>query len=224
MKTLARLALYFQAILGANGLCAVTPALDLNPSQMQPSGYLLHTNGMYGWQFALSAQAVVTKIGWYDEGQDGLFHAHQVGLWSGGALVESVTIPSGTAASLEGIYRTLDLPSALTLEPGSYTLAGTYESESEDLVRLLAVVSPAEAKGDPRFLPPLPSYAAGSEFRPPSSAILIYGAFAGPMLFVEVIPEPSTIWLLLIGGGLSFWHRRTGRSRSGWGRTPALRG
>ena len=88
---------------------------------------------------------------------DGLFHSHEVGLWRGASLywtwselLNRVTIPSGTAAELDWRYRKLDLAASLTLEPGYYLLAGTYEWNQEDVVQFIHALDPPLQK-DPRL-------------------------------------------------------------------------
>lgn len=184
---------------------ASVPVLNLDPSQMGPAFSVQNTNGMYGWWFNVLAPLTVTGLGWYDEGQDGLFHSHQVGLWwwSGNTgsnwLLGSVNIPAGTSASLDAIYRKLDLQAALTLEPGLYAVGGTYQPQSEDMVRNQIVYNATDLTRDPSVHLMGPAYAIGGGFRFPDGAVLSYGVNVGPMFFVPEVPEPSVGGLLVIG-------------------------
>lgn len=111
--------LFLLGMFGFQLFSAEIPALELNPSAMMPADILANTNGMYGWNFTVNAPITVSGLGWYDEGQDGLFHPHQVGLsWRPGSagtnafLVGSVQIPKGTEGTLDTIYRRVDFQAA----------------------------------------------------------------------------------------------------------------
>src|SRR5215471_8623259 len=72
-------------------VCAQSiPLVSINPSSQVadppgPGQYFgfneAHEDGMLGWGFTLLQPVTVTQIGFYDEGQDGLSRACQVGLW-----------------------------------------------------------------------------------------------------------------------------------------------
>ena len=92
------------------------PAFSLNePAYRGTEDSLWSTNsGMYGWTFEVLQPVTVTGLGWYDNnGGDGLFHPHQIGIWPGGLyshhvtniLLGSITIPAGTVAPLESPNR-----------------------------------------------------------------------------------------------------------------------
>ncbi len=204
-----------------------TPLLDLPPSAFSwPEVILSATNGMYGWNFWLLRPVVVTGVGWYDEGGDGLLNSHQIGLWQGSyynytGLVFSAAVPAGTAAPLDGNWRKVNFNVSLTLQPGYYVIGGTYRGGSDDVVRFSQGF-----KADPRvFTSPTdirsvePFSAVGGGFRAPDEGILLTGAEFGPTLFVEPIPEapPSALFAL----GLGIWvvaragRRSSARARPG---------
>ena len=184
---------------------------------------------MIGWTFYLTQPVVLTGLGWYDDGLDGLADPHQIGIWkdqSGrtdgpymdllnaantSALVLSATIPVGTAAPLDGSWRRLDFNVALTLEPGGYEIAGRNYAETADVVNYFKDSPPEVGRtlpADPRLEvgAPAADLRFGSEvptFHQPQDFWLVYGVELGPMLFIEAIPEPSTV--LLLAGGLGFW-------------------
>src|SRR5205823_556088 len=56
-----------------------------------------------GYDFTVGDTAlIVTQLGLWDENGDGLVNAHSVGLWDdAGALLASVTVPSGTIGILD---------------------------------------------------------------------------------------------------------------------------
>ncbi len=188
-----------------------TPLVDLSPSAFtMPEDILAATNGMYGWNFWLLQPVVVTGVGWYDDGRDGLLNSHEIGLWTASSfiytgLVFSATVPGGTAAPLAGNWRKVDFTVSLALEPGDYVLGGTYRGGSDDVVAFTQGLTV-----DPRVFTSLtdihsirPFYAFGGGFRPPDHGILVSGAELGPTLFVEPVPEtsPSTLFAL----GLCAW-------------------
>ena len=83
-----------------------------------------------GWQFNVDTEITVTAMSWYDELQDGLEIGHEVAIWDPlGNLIAStnVTIPAGTAATLEGIWRTVAI-TPTTLPVGSGYIVGGYNN------------------------------------------------------------------------------------------------
>jgi len=206
------------ALFELNCLAAASgPAFDLaDPDKKLHEDVLHYTNGgMYGWTFTILQPVTVTGLGWYDNGGDGLFHPHEIGIWPGGLysggvsseLLGSITIPSSTAAPLESYYRKLDLPAELTLSPGEYTVAGTHIVDNEDPVSFYDVSISVPPSGDPRFVTGGPAYAFGGGFRPPDRIALNDALLLGPMLFVETIPEPSTLALFAVGALLLIQRR-----------------
>src|SRR5687768_16493111 len=64
------------------------------------SGYSL------GWAFSTANNITVTSLGWYDHLGDGLVDGHAVGIFNtGGTLLLSGTVQSGTADPLTGMFR-----------------------------------------------------------------------------------------------------------------------
>jgi hypothetical protein len=184
-----------------------------------PEGFPPGTNAMYGWTFQLLQPVVVTGVGWYDQGQDGLMNSHEIGLWQGSyynytSLVFSATVPAGTTARLDGYWREVGFNVSLTLQPGSYVVAGTRRGPSDDTVEF-ALAPPDLQATDPRIAADsiLPMVWPGGFGPPTEGPILVTGAEFGPMLFVEPIPEaPSSVLLAL---GLCSWLGvRAGRRRS----------
>ena len=94
--------------------------------------------------FQLFAPITITAVGMYDHGQNGLTQAHGFSLWNGNDLtpiqlnygggVNQVTIPAGTAATLEGSYRVVALSSPQTLQPGFYAMAVTMPTTGTDAI------------------------------------------------------------------------------------------
>jgi hypothetical protein len=205
-----------------------TPLVQPSSSAfITPEGALGNTNGMYGWNFWLLQPAVVTGVGWYDVGRDGLVNSHEIGLWQGPpfnytSLVFSATVPAGTTAPLQGDWRKVNFNVSLTLQPGFYVIGGTYHGAGDDTVEFAQGFT-GELTVDPRvFTSPtdartiLPFFAVGGGFRAPDTPAIVYGAEFGPTLFVEPIPESPPSALLALG--LCSWlavglgRRRLGRA------------
>ena len=179
------------------------PVFSADPATMGFDEFAFFGPGMYGWAFFLRQPATVNAIGWYDDSQDGLNQSHQIGLWQGplqsiSNLLLSITMPAGTEAPLDGSWRRLDLSTHLTLQPGNYLVAGTYDSQFGDTVRFVPIGDNPSPRVDPRVAFFLPLFSVGG-FQPPDQVILASGAEFGPMLFVETIPEPGALSLCAAG-------------------------
>lgn len=90
-------------------------------------------NGSLGWDFTVGASdIVVSAIGFWDSGSNGLNTSHQLGLFqtaapNWGVQITSVTIPAGTAAPLgDDGFRYATLPAPVTLTAGvHYKVCGS---------------------------------------------------------------------------------------------------
>jgi hypothetical protein len=215
-------------------LCAVEKSDAATPMVTIPNFYWdtalqpqNHDNGMVGWTFFVARPVTVTQVGWYDHGGDGLSRPFQVGLWqdlSGGVFSPSATlkqllgdassgmiIPGGTAAALQGVWRVVDLPSALVLQAGSYyQIAGLDTAETPDVINYLWEYGTAFTNDDVYV-----SYffdATRSSSQPGFHAVdynhfaMAAGMNLGPMLFT--VPEPSGLLLTAAGAGLLLVMRR----------------
>jgi hypothetical protein len=80
-----------------------------------------------GWVFDVLEPVVVTHLGMYDTSKDGLESTVVVGIWGD----SDTPIEIGTVAAnapLMGNWRTAQLQSELTLQPGRYTIGAVYTS------------------------------------------------------------------------------------------------
>lgn len=68
--------------------------------------------GTIGYRFTTSGTLLVTALGVVDEGSNGLFGSHPVGIWTdgGGGPLASTIVPSGAAATLIDGFRYEDIP------------------------------------------------------------------------------------------------------------------
>lgn len=159
-------------------------------------------NQSVGWQFDVLESLLVTGLGWYDEGLDGLGRSHTVGIWDpGGSLLTSIVVPSGTGAALDGVYRTMAI-APLLLTPGAgYIVGGENFSDAGDrpVANVTQVVDPRIAYVNPTFS------ATNSGFVRPTVPSAALSGFYGPMFSVS---EPSTFTLIALAGLLFLVRRR----------------
>jgi len=109
-------------------LMALPAIVGADTVALQPTGgTILNTssapqnaNGWtVGWSFWSTDSIKVTALGFFDEGQDGLSYAHEVGLWNeNGTLLVSATVPIGTTGELTGDFRFVSLANPITLSAG----------------------------------------------------------------------------------------------------------
>jgi hypothetical protein len=190
---------------------ADTPALVLlGVSPTPPPSF----TGTRGWQFlpwaGLTNDILITQLGVFDAGGDGLVNAHEVGLWRQidnltGVLLTSVTVPAGTAAPLNGGYRWVPIsPVAIPPDITTYVVAAQYSAGDVD-----NLVTPY-VDSFPSGLVIYPDMGRGA-----LGSNLPYPAGGGPTPYWQpnlqftLVPEPS-VWLLLSPGllYLLFYHRK----------------
>lgn len=74
-----------------------------------------------------SSDLSVTSLGFQDFDDNGLVGSHAVGLWtSGGTLLATVSVPSGTGATLLDHFRYVTLGGAVTLTAGQTYFIGAH--------------------------------------------------------------------------------------------------
>ncbi len=175
-----------------------------------PSG-LLSTRG---FEFTVDAPLLVTHLGFWDANGDGLANAHEVGIWSSSSiLLGSITIPSGTAAGLDGAdgFRFVPLAVPLSLRAGTYRIGGLVAYEDADSIARL--VGPAGAAGFTTYVGSRLNRA--SVLSDPTEVSLNEQGMFGPnFIFESAVPEPATLTLWVLGLGLlSISRRRSHTSR-----------
>lgn len=154
-----------------------------------------------GWQFDVLSAITVTALGWYDQDQNGLGVAHEVGIWgSAGNLLTSAIVPAGTVGALDGVYRTAAI-STLNLGIGTgYIVGGLNSSNSGD--RLAFDVTQV-VNSSIRYIDATFSGLSGTLDRPAFFSAATTG-FYGPMFFVgDNAPVPTPATLALFGVGLA---------------------
>jgi hypothetical protein len=209
MKALCIIVHVVVGIIRSQGSIAseVVPIVNIDPS----SDFTFdegHGDAMVGWSFQLLVPFTVTKVGWYDEGSNGLSRPFQVGLWGElgglsmiGDLNNGLIIPAGTNATLSGTWRVVDLAEPLLLPPGSYILGGLDTSTTRDVIKYVAAGDPGYQSVVPPGCPvvigqffygQMETPGVPPKFGPPTSYYLWWGLELGPMLFGTNGPATST--------------------------------
>ena len=222
--------LVFVVLLVSTGQAASVPIIPWDPGMPDPlpnpgeAFEILprHSDRPIGWSFYAKVPLVVTGVGWFDQFGDGLSHPHAISLWRDATgrtswaymgpgatnVFENVPIPSGTAAPLEGPWRTADLPVPITLPAGGYLLAGQDYVDSTDGIRQVLVNGPILLN----LFPPDPRILYGAPWSPPGF-LLALGAHLGPVLFVLAVPEPASMTLAWLAATALLFPRRRNSQR-----------
>jgi hypothetical protein len=157
----------------------------------------------FGYSFRAgddSNMLVITALGIWDQGGDGLANSHNVGLWfstgpSSMPIIASVTIPAGTAAPLSGEFRYVSLAQPLYIQ-GIFVIGASYVANDADLYRAnfdpQAATFGAGAQGGIAF-----ESGAGTGFAYPNLYDGI-GQYVGPsaQFTIQAVPEPS-VWTMI---------------------------
>jgi hypothetical protein len=147
-----------------------------------------------GYAFTVSSPILVTNLGLFDFGNDGLNASHTVEIWTnGGSLLAGVTIPAGTGTSLINGFRYVSVP-PFQLAPGTYTIGGFYAAFDGDNALLNASITSASGL----------SYVgsrSGFGFTFPSSdAFNNPNSYFGPNFQFSTVttPDSGSTWALLL--------------------------
>lgn len=168
-----------------------------------------------GWAFTLSSPVLVTELGYYDSGDNGLVTAHEVAIWTnGGVLQLQATVPSGTSGTLMDTFRYISI-TPVFLPAGNYVIGGFSPGNSDLYGASVSslTTAPQIVYGGPRFrVGPTLTFPDVIDFSHDT------GEF-GPN-FQFAVPEPSSLVLLTLGAilGAIFFIRNPKRKpiRSVW--------
>jgi hypothetical protein len=169
-----------------------------------------------GWKFTVNSPSVVESLGVYDSGLDGLAGSALVGLWlaTGGEAVAQATVPSGTAATLDGHFRFVPI-APTTLSPGVEYVVGAYLNGelATSFFGGNGLVDPRVNVIDARYSPfGSAAFMFPSETDPGTEG----AAFLGGNFQLTPVPLPAAAWLFgsgLVGlGSLVGGKRRQGHS------------
>jgi hypothetical protein len=206
--------------LGAVLLLTLSPALAVAQTPgitfgATPTTFTPGLTATRGWEFTVSQAIDVVSLGLYDAGGDGLVNSHQIGLWSSSStLLASTTIASGTSATLGfDSFRYVTLANSLRLDPGTFRIGAFYVDGDGDQIAQNA--APVGAAG---FVTFVDSRLSGPSFGDPTTPSAVVGGAFGPNFqfraATTVVPEPSSVVLLLTGAGvLALVGRRRMRAR-----------
>ncbi|MBC7784951.1 MAG: PEP-CTERM sorting domain-containing protein [Burkholderiales bacterium] len=182
----------------------------------------------YGWTFSLAQSENVGGLGVWDFGGNGLTDSHPVGIWnSGGSLVATTTVPSGTSADFVASgsggsgFRFADLSSSVALAAGSYTVAAYFPTGSDQVAGGVTAGNLTSMSG--LTYGQSRQGAAGGLALPGTRVVGDEIAFFGGN-FRTVVPEPTSLGLL--GAGAAILLRRRKHSSSptiNFKRTPQMK-
>ena len=158
-----------------------------------------------GWAFS-TAGLTVTALGYFDDGQDGLLNAHDVGIFaSDGALLVSATVPQGVVGTLNADWRFVAI-TPVALDAGSYVIGGFSNGYDPIVVAGAAAGSPAIKLGS------LSWYTFGGSLSFPNSTGNVYlnpnFEFDRAVTPASATPEPATVALAAAALGLVALRRR----------------
>jgi hypothetical protein len=193
--------------------------------------------GTVGWSFIVYEPRIVSLLGVYDAGADGLAVATEVGLWeremfgTNGYLLASATVPAGTSGTLFGQFRYASIPE-LTLQPGvEYTLGALYNQPyTSDRYQGYANIDYG-ANSDPKFASWIQQYSINFSYQCAWSSTLCSkdlvfpyyvanfgpGGYYGPNIagVLDTVPEvPGPMPILGVIASFSFSRKLRRRTRA----------
>lgn len=148
----------------------------------------------FGWAFSLSSAVLLTDLGVWDFGSDGLGNSYPVTIWtSAGVQVAQATVPSGTSGTLVDEFRYVSVAPTL-LAPGNYTIAAYYTGFADFVIENAATITTASGVtyqgSKSEFGNAFPS---GDQYSQPNS-------FFGPNFqFTTAVPDAGNTFLLMLG-------------------------
>jgi hypothetical protein len=178
------------------------------------SGYDFPPNATIGYSFRTPSGTPrrAISLGVWDENNNGLTSAVDVGLWAnGGALLGSLTIPVGAVAPLASNFRYANLSTPIQLAPNSVYVLGAFRHSGVSYLidhqenTAFAVASgfdileeraSSQFGGEPAMVYPGFPFDANQ-------------AFLGPNMIFNLVPEPATLLYVAIAAITTF----TGRCR-----------
>ncbi len=154
----------------------------------------------FAYDFVVGDQDIsVSSLGVYDVHQDGLLESHDVSIWTAeGTPVASVTVPDGEEGVLFGNSRHAELATPVTLQSGDTYVIGTWYSDMSDEPFTWEPWDPAGHEHFESLAANSAWFASGSLAFPP--ALNGNGPYLGTTFGYNIVPEPSTYILFVLGG------------------------
>ena len=215
-------------------LSAVAALAALLAAPAQGQVYVAYQNpdgliGIQGWsgtlgmQFTVNSPILVTALGIFDSGADGLVGTLNTNLWSVNDMVTPLASMTFTAAmpgtldagGMDGSSRFLPLLTPLRLDPGDYVIAAdSFSSDDPNANEVVQIKTWTTNDGGG-----LITFDANSPYdsSPGVFPTIPYtnpnGYAAGTFQFTSAVPEPGE-YALMMGAaalGLAGWRRRRAR-------------
>lgn len=177
---------------------AQSPAVTIDNATGQTLGNPPFT---LGFSFTVNSDINVIALGFFDDSQDGLVESHDVGIWdSGGNLLASSTVASGTANPLTNQFRYVSIAPLLLSAGQSYAIGALFASGNDPLIFPGAASNFAT---DPSITFNQNRFVTGGSLSNPTNSVGNDAAYFGPnMLLGSPVPEPGSM-ALLTGLGVS---------------------
>jgi hypothetical protein len=167
-------------------------------------------NPMIGWEFKATAEIQVTKLGFYDSGQDGLLTSHTLGLFDAAtqSLLASVTISAGSVAPIEGPlvilspahpipiggFRYVNIPPALLPAGHDYVVGATAAGYVDSTANYSPTRDVLQTASEIMFVQGRYTFFGPQGFQFPAN--VFPSADFGPAFEFNAVPEPSAVVLL----------------------------
>lgn len=205
-----------RAILAAGVLAALPCA-----AMAQSAGVLGFTGGSefssfnsdgdtVGWYFTVHEPIVVTDLGFWDSGQDGLAGEHEVAIWDATtqSMLAQTVVQAGTASTLIGEWRYESI-AGLALAPGEYVIGAYYHPSGGPVDNYTAIVSSVDTAPEITLTASAvddnPSGGGPYPLTFPATKGGANGRF-GPNF--QYIPAPGALGVLALGGLVATRRRR----------------
>ncbi|MCK9374677.1 MAG: PEP-CTERM sorting domain-containing protein [Syntrophobacterales bacterium] len=160
-----------------------------------------------GFQFTTSTSMLITALGYYDAGLDGLLESHAVGIFDANdpnnpdfpaAPLVSTTVPAGNG-NLNGFFQMSTLTTAYNLAPGNYYLMGVTGAGDPALDPYTFDPNGFTVGAGITFV--AGAFASGGDLTFPAPVEGVNGYF-GPNFATGTSPVPVPPTVLLLGSGL----------------------
>lgn len=189
---------------------ALAPVAQAGPAASISGGYNTYNpdgTAVYGWQFDVFSSVLVTDLGFFDYGSDGLAESHEIGLWdAAGNLLASTTIAAGTGTALIDGFRYTDIADVSLTVGNGYIIAATNIDVDQMMVGATVMTDSAIAYNWGRF-----EFTGGSLVRPTRG--FCTDCYFGPNFLINggtppAVPAPAGIGLIGLGlAGIGFSRR-----------------